>query len=58
MVLLPPAPTSGAVSSAWVAARKPSTPLASAGSNQSASIAVMIPSRPNGVLNQGTPAYG
>jgi hypothetical protein len=28
------------------------------GASQSTSSAVMMPSRPNGVLYQGTPAYG
>ena len=43
---------------ACVAARNRSTPRASSGSRHSTSSAVMMPSRPNGVLNHGTPAYG
>ena len=43
---------------AWVAARNSSTPRAMSGDAHSVSSAVMIPSRPNGVLNHGMPAYG
>ncbi len=49
---------SGTLSVAWVADRKRSTPAAIDGSTHSVSKAVMMPSRPNGELNQGTPAYG
>ena len=42
---------------AWVLARYASVPRAGSGFDQSASSAVMMPSRPNGVLNHGTPAY-
>jgi len=41
-----------------VAARKWSTPFAMVGSSHSVMSAVMRPSRPNGVLNHGVPAYG
>ena len=41
---------------AWVAARNASAPRAIPGAIQRHSKAVMRPSRPNGVLNQGTPA--
>src|SRR5262245_24850210 len=44
--------------SACVAARCVSTPSASDGLTQRSDRAVMMPSRPNTVLNQGTPAYG
>lgn len=40
---------------AWVAARKVSTPRATCGCIHSVWSAVIRPSRPNGVQNQGTP---
>ncbi len=43
---------------ACVFARNDSTPRATSGLSHNISNAVMIPSRPNGVLNQGMPAYG
>ena len=46
------------VSSACHDARYDSTPLASTGSNHRICQAVMIPSRPKQVENQGMPAYG
>ncbi len=49
---------SGSTAVAWVAARNPSTPRAMLGSSHSVISAVMMPSRPKGVLNQGIPAYG
>ena len=38
--------------------KKAEYPLAIVGSAHNVSSAVMIPSRPKGVLNHGTPAYG
>ncbi|MGH8654211.1 MAG: hypothetical protein ACREYE_19510, partial [Gammaproteobacteria bacterium] len=43
---------------AWLAARKLSTPRASSGCVHRHCKAVIMPSRPNAVLNHGTPAYG
>ena len=43
---------------ACVFARNDNTPRATSGFSQSISNAVMTPSRPNGVLNHGMPAYG
>src|SRR5262249_7236599 len=43
---------------ACVAARYDSTPRATTGAIHHHSSAVMMPSRPNTVLNHGTPAYG
>src|SRR5205823_9846639 len=48
----------GLTSVACVAARYLSTPFAKLGLSQRHSSAVIMPSRPNGVLNHGTPAYG
>ena len=58
MILPGSASRSVSSASAWCAARKRSTPRASDGSIHSVSSATISESRPNGVQNHGTPAYG